>query len=447
MPTRSFPLPDLGEGLTEGEIVSWSVAIGDTVELNQIIAEIETAKALVEIPSPYAGIVTALHFPAGTTVDVGTPLIDIDTSAESDQPLDATAARDGNIESPADNGNERIPVLVGYGVASESTSTRRRATRATPAGTNQSEPASSTGRTGRPLAKPPVRFLAKQNGIDLSQITPTGPHGLITRADVAAHLDTATDKAPGIVAAADAAAPTLPSAAVLDETRTPIKGVRKHTAAAMVTSAFTAPHVTEFMTVDITPSLELIDALRSNHHFTEVRITPLALLAKATLIALRTNPSLNSRWDDQAQEIVTKYYVNLGIAAATTRGLIVPNIKNAHKMGLRDLAMHLTTLTRIAKEGRTSPEDLAEGTITITNIGVFGVDSGTPILNPGEAAILCFGAIRKQPWEHHGDIALRSVTTLSLSFDHRLVDGEQGSRFLSDIAGLLADPLEFIALG
>ncbi|MEO7078186.1 MAG: dihydrolipoamide acetyltransferase family protein, partial [Rhodococcus sp. (in: high G+C Gram-positive bacteria)] len=231
-----------------------------------------------------------------------------------------------------------------------------------------------------------------------------------------------------------------------DETRTPIAGVRKHTAAAMVASAFTAPHVTEFITVDVTPTVELLDSLRTTDHFREVRLTPLAMVAKALLVALRGNPSLNSEWDEDRQEVVTKHYVNLGIAAATPRGLMVPNIKNAHVLGLKDLAYALAALTGTAKEGKTGPGDLADGTITITNVGVFGVDSGTPILNPGEAAILCFGAIRRQPWEFEGEIALRSVTTLSLSFDHRLVDGEQGSRFLADIASMLSDPRNLIAL-
>ncbi|OZC54678.1 branched-chain alpha-keto acid dehydrogenase subunit E2 [Rhodococcus sp. 06-621-2] len=409
--TNSFRLPDLGEGLTEAELISWSVEVGDTVELNQVIAEVETAKASVELPSPFAGTVTALHAEEGSTVQVGNVIIDItDGSAEI------------AVEEPAEK-EERVPVLVGYGVAGEGAS--RRGNR------RPSPPASPPPTNGRPLASPPVRFVAKQRGVDLADVPATGTHGEVTRDDLAAYTER------GTVPAADT---------VKNETRTPIKGVRKHTAAAMVSSAFTAPHVTEFIAVDVTPSVELLEKLRATKHFRDIKLTPLALVAKALLVALRSNPSLNSEWDEQNQEIVTKNYVNLGIAAATPRGLMVPNIKDAHTLGLKDLAHALTQLTVTAKEGKTGQADLADGTITITNVGVFGIDSGTPILNPGEAAILCFGAIRRQPWEFEGEIALRSVTTLSLSFDHRLVDGEQGSRFLADIASILADPTNLVAL-
>ncbi|WP_037143110.1 dihydrolipoamide acetyltransferase family protein [Rhodococcoides fascians] len=409
--TNSFRLPDLGEGLTEAELISWSVKVGDTIALNQVIAEVETAKASVELPSPFAGTVTALRADEGSTVQVGSVIIEI-----SDGSTEIVT------EEPAEK-EERVPVLVGYGVAGEGVS--RRGNR------RPAAPASPPPSNGRPLASPPVRFVAKQQGIDLADVSATGAHGEVTRDDLAAYTE--RDTAPV-------------SGTVKNETRTPIKGVRKHTAAAMVSSAFTAPHVTEFITVDVTPSVELLEKLRGTKHFRDIKLTPLALVAKALLVALRSNPSLNSEWDEQNQEIVTKNYVNLGIAAATPRGLMVPNIKDAHMLGLKDVAQALTELTVTAKEGKTGQADLADGTITITNVGVFGVDSGTPILNPGEAAILCFGAIRRQPWEFEGEIALRSVTTLSLSFDHRLVDGEQGSRFLADIASILADPMNLVAL-
>lgn len=408
MPTVStFLLPDLGEGLTEAELLSWSVGIGDTVALNQIIAEVETAKAMVELPSPYAGMVVALHAAAGTTVDVGKPLIDIEV---------------------ADSG-ARVPVLVGYGATEEEAAPRRRRRRP-----RSSELAPA--RSGRTLAAPPVRFVARQHGIDLADITPTGRRGEVTRADVEGYLRTEA----GTVAPPPSESPER------QEVRTPIKGVRKHTADAMVRSAFTAPHVTIFVDVDVTPTMDMVDRLRSAKHFAGVRLTPLAFVAKALLVALRTNPDLNAFWDEDAQEIVTKHFVNLGIAAATPRGLMVPNIKDAHALGLRELAVELAELTATAKAGKTPPAALTDGTITITNIGVFGIDSGTPILNPGEAAILCFGSIRRRPWEHQGGVALRSVTTLSLSFDHRLVDGEQGSRFLAAVADILADPTTLIAL-
>ena len=406
---KTFLLPDLGEGLTEAELLSWSVSVGDTVTLNQIIAEVETAKAMVELPSPYAGTVVALHATAGSTVDVGKPLIDF-------------AVTDNSA------GGERVPVLVGYGVAEEATTRRRGRSRPNH---HAAEPPAE-----RPLAAPPVRFAARRHGIDLGAVTATGTRGEVTRADLERHLTSAAGPDATVTAA-------VPEAR---ELRTPIKGVRKHTADAMVRSAFTAPHVTVFVDVDVTPTVELIERLRASSLFAEVRLTPLALVAKALLVAVRDHPTLNSCWDEDAQEIVTKHYVNLGIAAATPRGLMVPNIKDAHTLGLRDLAVALSELTSTAKEGKTPPADLSGGTITITNIGVFGIDTGTPILNPGEAAILCVGAIRRRPWEYQGEVALRSVTTLSLSFDHRLADGEQGSKFLADIAAILADPLILIAL-
>jgi 2-oxoisovalerate dehydrogenase E2 component (dihydrolipoyl transacylase) len=409
---KTFLLPDLGEGLADAELLTWSVDVGDTITLNQTIAEVETAKASVELPSPYAGVVVARHAEEGTTIDVGAPFLDIEvagpaTTGPASPDTADEAAADARPEPSVETAETetvgaaptRTPVLVGYGVAEE-TSSRR------------------------PLAAPPVRKEARERGIDLATVAPTGPHGNVTRDDLA-----------------------VSSAPHADEERTPIKGVRKHTAEAMVRSAFTAPHVTEFVTVDVTPMMELLDELKASPLLAGVRVTPLALVAKALLIAVREHPSLNSSWDEAANEIVTKKYVNLGIAAATPRGLMVPNIKNAQTLGFRDLCSSLSALTAVAKEGKTGPAELADGTITITNIGVFGIDSGTPILTPGEAAILCFGAVRRQPWEYRGEIALRHVTTLSLSFDHRLVDGEQGSKFLSTVATLLSDPVGFAALG
>lgn len=427
---KSFPLPDLGEGLTEADLLTWLVAVGDTIELNQNIAEVETAKAAVELPSPFAGVVAALHVSEGDTVEVGVPIIDIRVGGD-DEPVVSDPEQSVSpvqTTSSGEDEDERVPVLVGYGVAKEGSS--RRGGRVDP-------PAASAPneQNGKPLAAPPVRKMAKDNGVDLNELPASGRHGDVTRQDVESYLQSDTDVQQSV------------SGRTGREERTPIKGVRKHTAEAMVRSAFTAPHVTEFVTVDVTETLELLESLRSSTHFRDVRLTPLALVSKAVLVALKSNPSLNSCWDEVAQEIVTKYYVNLGIAAATPRGLMVPNIKNAHELSLVDIARALADLTRIAKEGKSSPADLADGTITITNVGVFGVDAGTPILNPGEAAILCFGSIRRTPWEHNGEIALRSVTTLSLSFDHRLVDGQQGSEFLALVGRLLTHPIDLIALG
>jgi pyruvate dehydrogenase E2 component (dihydrolipoamide acetyltransferase) len=202
-----------------------------------------------------------------------------------------------------------------------------------------------------------------------------------------------------------------------------------------------------FHTVDVTRTMRLVAKLREDREFADVRVTPLLIAAKALLLAVRRHPDVNASWDEAAQEIVYKHYVNLGIAAATPRGLVVPNIKDAHRLGLHDLALGLADLTATARSGKVTPRDMADGTITITNVGVFGIDTGTPILNPGEAAILAFGAIREQPWVHKGKIKVRHVTQLALSVDHRLVDGELGSRVLADVAAILADPAQALVWG
>ncbi|BAS13145.1 dihydrolipoyllysine-residue acetyltransferase component of pyruvate dehydrogenase complex [Arthrobacter sp. Hiyo8] len=287
----------------------------------------------------------------------------------------------------------------------------------------------------RPRSTPPVRKLARDLGVDLELVKGTGPGGLITRSDV---QDFADGSQPQLIA--PEAAASAVGVSTERETRTPIKGVRKFTAAAMVQSAFTAPHVTEFLTVDVTPTMELLTRLKASREFAGYKLTPLTIAAKAVLIALRRNPTLNSRWDEGAQEIVQFNYVNLGIAAATPRGLTVPNIKDADKMTLLELSTALSELTDTARSGKTSPADLTGGTISITNIGVFGIDAGTPILNPGEAAIVALGSVRKAPWVHNDELAVRQVMSLSLSFDHRLVDGEQGSKFLADLGAILSDP-------
>ena len=289
------------------------------------------------------------------------------------------------------------------------------------------------------LAKPPVRKLAKDLGVDVAALSGTGPHGSVTRADVEAAA------VPDRALSADIVEPVTPFDPATRERRVPVKGVRKAIAAAMVGSAFTAPHVTEFVTLDITPTMELLGRLKALPEFAAVKVTPLLLVAKALLLAVRRNPLVNSTWDDAAQEIVVKDYVNLGIAAATPRGLLVPNIKDADAMTLVQLAGALAQLVETAREGRTSPGDMARGTITITNVGGFGVDSGTPILNPGESAILCFGAVRPMPWVVDGEVVVRQVTQLAMSFDHRNVDGQLGSQFLSDIARVLADPATALA--
>jgi pyruvate dehydrogenase E2 component (dihydrolipoamide acetyltransferase) len=308
-----------------------------------------------------------------------------------------------------------------------------------------------TGENGGPvraLAKPPVRKLARELGVDLDAVAATGPGGIVTREDVLDHAAQAEARSLATYSSDDS--PWLAQGTVSSDgrqTRVPVKSVRKRTAEAMVTSAFTAPHVTVFHTVDVTRTMRLVERLRADREFSDVRVTPLLIAAKALLLAVRRHPEINASWDDAAQEIVYKHYVNLGIAAATPRGLVVPNVKDAHRLGLHDLALALADLTATARAGKTSPTDMADGTITITNVGVFGIDTGTPILNPGEAAILAFGAIREQPWVHKGRIRVRHVTQLALSFDHRLVDGELGSRFLADVAAVLGDPAQALVWG
>jgi 2-oxoisovalerate dehydrogenase E2 component (dihydrolipoyl transacylase) len=476
---KQFKLPDVGEGLTEAEIVSWKVKPGDTVAINEIVVEIETAKSLVELPSPFAGVVTELLVAEGTTVDVGTPIITVDTGEGAEPPRDdmvpplpaaadeigtpgdEEAVEPGLIGGPAPGG--RTSVLVGYGPRTTSAVRRPRkghAPSVSAAAAQQavqtsmmtspvpltepsveevelSAPATTVhagaGGSAKVLAKPPVRKLAKDLGVDLSSVQPSGKDGIVTRDDVEA---AASGSAP---AASYGGAPSM-FADGERETRVPVKGVRKMIAQAMVSSAFTAPHVTEWVTIDVSRTMELVERLKTDRAFRDVKVSPLLLVAKALILAIKRNPEVNAAWDEANQEIVYKRYVNLGIAAATPRGLIVPNIKDADRLTLLELAAAMGQLTATAREGRTQPAETSGGTITITNVGVFGVDSGTPILNPGESAILCFGAVRDMPWVVDGAIAVRKVTQLALSFDHRLIDGELGSRFLADIARLLEDP-------
>ncbi|MGP3978151.1 dihydrolipoamide acetyltransferase family protein [Streptomyces sp. 8N114] len=484
---REFKMPDVGEGLTEAEILKWYVQPGDTVTDGQVVCEVETAKAAVELPIPFNGLVHELRFAEGTTVDVGTPIITVDTggpaggtgagTASAAQPAmetgagaaaevaqeaasaateaaEAEAAAEGEAEGEAEP-EGRQPVLVGYGVGTSSTKRRPRKPVPGPAEAPAPAPAAepvvpAPGSNGhgavRPLAKPPVRKLAKDLGVDLSTVTPTGPDGIITRDDV--HAAAAPEPTPAAAepAAAPAAEPAVAAPGVR-ETRIPVKGVRKATAQAMVDSAFTAPHVTEFVTVDVTRTMKLVSELKQDPDMAGVRVNPLLFVAKAFLLAIRRNPEVNSAWDEERQEIVRKHYVNLGIAAATPRGLIVPNIKDAQDKTLPELASALSDLVATAREGKTSPAAMSGGTVTITNVGVFGVDTGTPILNPGESAILAFGQIREQPWVHKGKVKPRHVTTLALSFDHRLVDGELGSKVLADTAAVLERPKRLMTWG
>ncbi|UMP02968.1 dihydrolipoamide acetyltransferase family protein [Amycolatopsis sp. EV170708-02-1] len=433
---KQFPLADTAEGLTEADIIAWQVKPGDTVTVNQIVVEVETAKAAVELPIPWAGVITELLVEPGQTVEVGAPILTIDVDPggkAAPAPTTAPAA-----EEPAE---EEMKPLVGYG--SKAVVTQRRARKgaapAAPAAAPVAvapEPAvaavPSKPKGGYvPLAKPPVRKLAKDLGVDLHALTGTAEGGVITRDDVQAAANGSAPAASTVDSGYDPAT---------RERRVPIKGVRKATAAAMVQSAYTAPHVTEFLTIDVTPMMEFREKLKKSREFAGVKVTPLTFAAKAVCLAAKRTPDVNAVWDEAAQEIVYKDYVHLGIAAATPRGLVVPKVRDADSMSLKELAIALTELTDVAREGKTTPAAMLGGTITITNVGVFGVDTGTPIINPGESAILCLGAIKDTPWVVDGEIKVRKVLQLSLSFDHRVVDGQQGSEFLADVGALLADP-------
>ncbi|MFJ3787816.1 dihydrolipoamide acetyltransferase family protein [Kitasatospora sp. NPDC090091] len=465
---REFKMPDVGEGLTEAEILSWYVKPGDTVTDGQVVCEVETAKAAVELPIPFNGVVEQLFFPEGATVDVGTVIISVAVAGEAGAaapavPAPAAAPAPAEAE-PAEP--ERRAVLVGYGPRTGGTQRRARRTTtttkvATPAPAAPVAPVAPVAPAPapvvpeqpsgeRPLAKPPVRKLAKDLGVDLRAVTPTGPAGVITREDVHAHAAAAAAPAAPVEAPAAPEAPVAVPVVVsgAGDVRVPVKGVRKATAQAMVASAFTAPHVTEFVQVDVTRTMKFVRRLKESGELgRDVRVSPLLLVAKALLVAIKRHPEINAHWDEAAQEIVIRGQVNLGIAAATPRGLIVPNIKDAGGKTLSGLAVSLGELIDTARQGKTSPADMQGGTITITNVGVFGVDTGTPILNPGEAAILAFGAVRELPWVHKGKVVPRQVTTLALSFDHRLVDGELGSRVLADVAALLEHPKRLITWG
>jgi 2-oxoisovalerate dehydrogenase E2 component (dihydrolipoyl transacylase) len=463
MALYTFRLPDPGEGLVEADIVTWRVAVGDQVKINDILVEVETSKSLVELPTPYAGTVTELLVNEGDTVDVGTPIISIDDGAAEAKPVET-------------NGGEgQVPNLVGYGP--RTATAKRRPRHGAGAGPVEAHdqvadtfstyapvsrraddreplPAEQDAPTGAPLpgpgesaptpvpsggavlAKPPVRKLAKDLGIDLGNLVGSGPGGVITRDDVTAASKRA-EAAEEIGTPVEARAPS-------EDLRIPIKGVRKSTADAMVRSAFSAPHVSVWLDCDVTATMQLVERLKTRREFADLRVSPLLIVAKAVCLALQRTPELNSFWDEPAQHIVLKSSINLGIAAATPRGLLVPNIKGAGSLGLVELAAALQEVVTTARDGKTQPADMAGGTFSITNIGVFGVDAGTPIMNPGESGILCFGQISRRPWVL-GDgseerIEPRWVTTLSVSFDHRLADGAQGSTFLADVAAILSDP-------
>ncbi|MGH3546156.1 MAG: dihydrolipoamide acetyltransferase family protein [Mycobacteriales bacterium] len=418
--TVPFRLPDLGEGLTEGQILRWLVVPGESVQLNQNIVEIETAKAAVELPSPHTGVVVELLHEQGATVDVGAPIISFSLPDVAADSPDGAAA--------AENHNGRTAVLVGYGPLPDTAGRRRRknAVASTATDSTPIEPTDSTAVDAvvtRVRAKPPIRKLARDLGVDLATVPATGPERTVTRHDVMQAARSRPVVAPN-----------------RGEQRIAVTGVRKLTAQAMVASAFTAPHVTVFLTVDATASMQLISSLKQLPEFADLTVSPLLLVAKAVLFALRRHPELNSSWDETTGEIVVKRAINLGIAAATPRGLLVPVIADADRLSLLQLVVALGEVAAAARGGMVAPAQLAGGTFSISNIGVFGVDAGTPILPPGQGAILAVGTVAPRPWVHDGAVVPRQVATLSLSFDHRIVDGEQASKFLADVGRFLREP-------
>jgi pyruvate dehydrogenase E2 component (dihydrolipoamide acetyltransferase) len=446
MSLAMFNLPDVGEGLTEAEIVSWKVAPGDTVTVNQVICEIETAKSIVELPCPFAGTVEELLAKEGDTVGVGMPIISVQAEGsilvagpsttsipivpESSSTHQAVADLAASVAS-----DENKPNLVGYGSASHVGTRRKRATGITtpavsPAATSSMSvpPVVASSSSTDVIAKPPIRKLAKDLNVDLSKVSATGLAGEITREDVVNAASQAS-------VFRNLKTPAVPSER---EERIPVKGIRKAIATAMVQSAFTAPHVSIFVDVDATRTMEYVKRLKASTDFAGVKVTPLLLMAKAMMWAVRRNPTVNSTWTDT--EIIVHNFVNFGVAAATPRGLIVPNIKDADRMSMFELAQAIELLAATAREGKTTPEDMKDGTITITNIGVFGVDTGTPILNPGQVAIVALGSIRPKPWVVNNEIVIRQVTTIGATFDHRVVDGDVASRFVQDVASVIEEP-------
>ena len=441
MAVVEFPLPDVGEGLTEAEIVQWRVKKGDVVAVNDIVVEIETAKSLVELPSPFAGTIVALLVGEGDTVPVGTPIIQVDSETgvpatlhPAPEPAATPAAPAAKAATKAKVDPAAEAVLVGYGSAGHVTS--RRGSRTSP-----SAPAATASATpdGEPvvyppagatpvMAKPPVRKLAKELGVDIAKVLATGARGEVTRDDVVRQSQVTT-------VFRNVETPEWPSER---EEYIPVKGVRKAIATAMVKSKFEAPHVSVFVDVDATRTMDFVKRLKASPDFQGIRVSPLLVMARAVVWAVQRNPNVNSSWTDK--DIIVHHYVNLGIAAATPRGLIVPNVKEAHTLNMKQLALGLENLTVTARDGKTTIDDMSNGTITITNLGSFGVDTGTPIINPGEVSIVVLGAIKQKPWVVDGRVEPRFVTTIGASFDHRVVDGDVASRFLSDIASIIEEP-------
>jgi 2-oxoisovalerate dehydrogenase E2 component (dihydrolipoyl transacylase) len=489
---KDFRLPDLGEGLEEGEIVEWHVEVGDVIELNQTVADVETAKAVVAVPSPFAGRVVERVGELGEALEVGTVFLRIDVDVEGGAVAGGGGESDGDAEpSPAQSGfeagaaeadeqavepsedpgsvaddrrpstgldaDEEPQPLVGYGQGKAGAGRRRRRGGAgSTEGDGQAEPAA------KPLAKPPVRKLAKDLGVELAAIAPgSGAGGVITRDDVHAAAAGRAEPAPAAPAAAETGAgpqPTLTAAGAGEKAVPgfrgrapgevePIRGIRKRIVEKMELSRREIPEATCSRTADLTELWELRRTLTAQavEDGFDVKITPFALVMRAAVLALRRFPTLNAAIDRDAGEIRLLEHINLGFAADTDRGLMVPNIKDAHTRSTLQLAIELAELARKARDGSVSPGDLTGGTFTVNNYGAFGNDDGDPIINHPEGAILGIGAIRKQPWviEHpdgSDEIAVRRVATFTLAFDHRICDGGEAGRFVTYVADLCEQP-------
>jgi len=428
MTDQTFKLPDLGEGLTESEVLNWKIKVGEHVALNQVIAEVETAKAVVELPSPFAGVVQQIHAAQGEVVQVGGPLVTFGDEVPA------------KANEPGPAAGERTPTLVGYGApAATGTRPQRKTRSAKNPGTPGTPSTEHHEEQRRAVTRctPPVRKLARDHGVDISALTGSGEDGLVLRRDVQEAID--AGGAPSVPAAAEASPPAAPSS-VAEDRHVKITAVRRATAKAMVQSAFTAPHATEFLTVDVTESMALIERLRTHRLLKDVKLNFTTLAALVVTRLLRTYPALNSTWDEKADEIIEFGSVNLGMAVASDRGLLVPVVKNAQDLPLPQLASALSEIIAQGRAGTLAPAQLTGGTFSITNVGVFGVDAGTPILPPGQAGILALGQVKRRPWEYQDEVALRHTTTLALSFDHRVVDGKEASEFLAGVGSVFEAP-------
>ncbi|MFE2876730.1 dihydrolipoamide acetyltransferase family protein [Streptomyces roseus] len=414
-----FKLPDLGEGLTEAEIVRWLVAVGDVVAIDQPVVEVETAKAMVEVPCPYGGVVTARFGEEGTELPVGAPLITVAVGAETAPEAEPEDSGSGNV-------------LVGYGTDHSRTARRRRVRPGSAAPAAAPAPAPAAAVTG-PVAviSPLVRKLARDNGVDLRGLRGSGPEGLILRADVEAAL-----RAPEAPAPASVAAPVAAAAAAVGE-RVPLKGLRGAVAEKLSRSRREIPDATCWVDADAT---ELMAARAAMNAVGGPKISVLALLARICTAALAKYPELNSTVDLAANEIVRLPSVHLGFAAQTERGLVVPVVRDAQARGAESLSAEFARLTEVARAGKLAPADLTGGTFTLNNYGVFGVDGSTPIINHPEAAMLGVGRIMAKPWVHQGELAVRQVVQLSLTFDHRVCDGGTAGGFLRFVADCVESP-------